>query len=433
MSALELVIWSMALGAIAAVGVARLADLLVRPSEAQVRAVAFHATVFLVVLVLSGVLGHLAQSAAERLHVLQVLAGPLGVGLANFWIRGWLSAHQRDRLMSIGLRLAALLLPLGGVGAVLLLPRELQLPAAAGLSLVGSSMTLWLTFRGWLMGDRLALVMAIGCLLTLPAIGGMYALAMNLSDIGPAWQAVFALCAALSNGLAGFVLWRRDRHEWKARRNENAELPIDPVTKLLGGKELVRKLIVAQRRRRRTRRDGAVLAILIFDLDRISAQVGSAGVHEMLITIGGRIQRQVGVVNPVGRYWERCFVTLVEAIHSPAWLRTLGLRVATSLRQPVEVAGLDGQRVKIRLDIGVGVVHLVPGPLEVEDVLHDAEQMAEAARGMRSRAAIMDPTTGKVVPVEVANLGPRRHRHGAAAHADAVPHAVPGAHRPARG
>lgn len=433
MSALELVIWSMALGAIAAVGVARLADLLVRPSEAQVRAVAFHATVFLVVLVLSGVLGHLAQSAAERLHVLQVLAGPLGVGLANFWIRGWLSAHQRDRLMSIGLRVAALLLPLGGVGAVLLLPRELQLPAAAGLSLVGSSMTLWLTFRGWLMGDRLALVMAIGCLLTLPAIGGMYALAMNLSDIGPAWQAVFALCAALSNGLAGFVLWRRDRHEWKARRNENAELPIDPVTKLLGGKELVRKLIVAQRRRRRTRRDGAVLAILIFDLDRISAQVGSAGVHEMLITIGGRIQRQVGVVNPVGRYWERCFVTLVEAIHSPAWLRTLGLRVATSLRQPVEVAGLDGQRVKIRLDIGVGVVHLVPGPLEVEDVLHDAEQMAEAARGMRSRAAIMDPTTGKVVPVEVANLGPRRHRHGAAAHADAVPHAVPGAHRPARG
>ncbi|WP_374667443.1 diguanylate cyclase domain-containing protein [Ramlibacter sp.] len=433
MSALELVIWSMALGAIATVGVARLADLLVRPSEAQVRAVAFHATVFLVVLVLSGVLGHLAQSAAERLHVLQVLAGPLGVGLANFWIRGWLSAHQRDRLMSIGLRVAALLLPLGGVGAVLLLPRELQLPAAAGLSLVGSSMTLWLTFRGWLMGDRLALVMAIGCLLTLPAIGGMYALAMNLSDIGPAWQAVFALCAALSNGLAGFVLWRRDRHEWKARRNENAELPIDPVTKLLGGKELVRKLIVAQRRRRRTRRDGAVLAILIFDLDRISAQVGSAGVHEMLITIGGRIQRQVGVVNPVGRYWERCFVTLVEAIHSPAWLRTLGLRVATSLRQPVEVAGLDGQRVKIRLDIGVGVVHLVPGPLEVEDVLHDAEQMAEAARGMRSRAAIMDPTTGKVVPVEVANLGPRRHRHGAAAHADAVPHAVPGAHRPARG
>lgn len=433
MSALELVIWSMALGAIAAVGAARLADLLARPSEAQVRAVAFHATVFLVVFILSGVLSQLSQAAAQRVHVLQVLAGPLGVGLANFWIRGWLSAHQRDRLMSIGLRVSALLLPLGGVGAALALPRELQLPVAAGLSLVGTSMTLWLTFRGWLMGDRLALAMAISCMLTLPAIGGMYALAMNVSGIGPAWQAVFALCAALSNGLAGFVLWRRDRHEWKARRNENAELPIDPVTKLLGGKELVRKLIVAQRRRRRTKRDGAVLAILIFDLDRISAQVGSAGLNEMLITIGGRIQRQVGVVNPVGRYWERCFVTLVEAIHSPAWLRTLGLRVATSLRQPVEVAGLDGQRVQLRLDIGVGVVHLVPGPLEVEDVLHDAERMAEAARGMRSRAAILDPATGEVVPVEMANLGPRRHRHGAASHVDAVPHAVPAAHRPARG
>jgi hypothetical protein len=36
---------------------------------------------------------------------------------------------------------------------------------------------------------------------------------------------------------------------------------------------------------------------------------------------------------------------------------------------------------------------------------------------MRSRAAILDPRTGEVVPVEEANLGPRRHGH--------VPHAAP--------
>jgi GGDEF domain-containing protein len=188
------------------------------------------------------------------------------------------------------------------------------------------------------------------------------------------------------------------------------------VTKLYSGIGLVRKLINAQRRRRRTRRDGAVLAILVFDVDRIAAQAGTAGVNEMFICMASRIQRQVGVINPVGRYYDRCFVSLVETIQSPAWLRTLGLRVASSLRRPIEVVTASGQRIELKADVGVGVVHLSRGPAAVEDILHDAQRMAEAARGMRSRAAILDPFSGEVVPVEQANLGPRRHGH---------PHLVP--------
>jgi hypothetical protein len=45
--------------------------------------------------------------------------------------------------------------------------------------------------------------------------------------------------------------------------------------------------------------------------------------------------------------------------------------------------------------------------------------MAETARGMRSRAAMLDPASGEVVPVEQANLGPRRHGHR-----QLVPHAL---------
>ena len=55
MNAQELAIWSMALGAIAAVALARLADLVVRPSVSQVQGVAYHTAVFLLVLILSGV------------------------------------------------------------------------------------------------------------------------------------------------------------------------------------------------------------------------------------------------------------------------------------------------------------------------------------------------------------------------------------------
>jgi GGDEF domain-containing protein len=420
MNALEVMVWSMALGAIAAIGTARLADLIARPSASQLRGVSYHVMAFVLVLVLSGVLEQALQPDPRRLHVLQVLAGPLTVGLANFWIRGWLSANQRDRLMSIGLRASALALPLAALAA-LNLRHEYQLPAGAVLSLLGASVTLWLTVRAWLMGDRLAPAMATGCLLTLPAVGCLYAVAMN-KNLAIWVQAAAALSAALSNGFIGFVLWRRDRHEWKAREVTNSVLPYDPVTKMHSSVELVRKLVHAQKRRQRTKRDGAVLAIVVFDVEQLATQVGTQGVNEMYIALAGRIQRQVGVVNPVGRYWDRCFVCVVEAIHSRAWLRTLGLRVSTSLRHPIEVAGLDGQRRQVKPDIGVGVVHLTAGRDEVEDILHDAQRMAEAARHMRSRAAILDPQTGEVVPVEKANLGPRRHAHANLAAHPAAPH-----------
>jgi hypothetical protein len=80
----NLVVWSMALGAIAAVAFARAGDLLARPGTAQLRVVAFHLSVFLLVLVESGVLRQLAHPSPERLRVLQVVAGPLCVGLSNF-------------------------------------------------------------------------------------------------------------------------------------------------------------------------------------------------------------------------------------------------------------------------------------------------------------------------------------------------------------
>ena len=48
---------------------------------------------------------------------------------------------------------------------------------------------------------------------------------------------------------------------------------------------------------------------------------------------------------------------------------------------------LDGQRMEVRADVGVGVVHLSRDHADVEDILHDAQRMAEAARGMRLNIA----------------------------------------------
>lgn len=419
MNALELTLWSMVLGTIAAVGAFRFADMLVRPSRSQLLGVVYHLVIFLFVLTLSGVLAAIWPALdPQLLHVLQVLAGPLSAGLSSFWMRDWLSASQRDRLMSSLLLGGALLFPAAGF-ASLALPQGQQLPAAATISILGASVALWLTVRAWSLGDRLALTMAAGRLLVLPAIAGLHAIAMGLPGLGIGLHATIAACSAIGNGLIGFVLWRRERHEWKALQGSGTPSQFDPVTKLHSGMGLVRKLINAQRRRRRSQRDGAVIAVMVFDVDRVASQVGTIGVNEMFIAIASRIQRQVGVVNPVGRYYDRCFISLVETIQSPDWLRTLGLRVAGSLRVPIDVHSMDGQRLSVQPDFGVGVVHLARSHAPIEDVLHDAQRMAEAARGMRSRAAIFDTATGEVIPVEQARFGPRRRGRAAQ-----VPHAV---------
>ncbi|MES2634548.1 MAG: diguanylate cyclase [Pseudomonadota bacterium] len=421
MTALELMIWSMALGSIASVALARIADLVARPGRGQLQGVAYHLVVLLAATVLSNITAHVGLTTDGRLtQALQVLVGPVCVGISNFWIRSWLKASQRDRIMSAVLRGSALLLPVGGV-ACLALPAHNQLPAAAVLSLVGAAATLWLTVRAWMLGDRLAAVMAVGCFFVLPAVAGLYTVAAEVEGMSPWLHALFALSAVLANGFIGFVLWQRNRQERQARREagNGASSQFDPVTKLHSGIGLVQKLLKAQRRRRRTKRDGAVIAIMIFDVDRITAQLGPAAVNDMYIAVASRIQRQVGVVNTVGRYYDRCFISLVETIPSPSWLRTLGLRVASSVRKPIELTGAGGERVQVRADIGVGVVHLSGGPEPVEDLLHDAQRMAEAARKVLSRAAMLDPTTGEVVAVEQANLGPRRHRH-----ARLTPHAL---------
>jgi GGDEF domain-containing protein len=218
-----------------------------------------------------------------------------------------------------------------------------------------------------------------------------------------------AACAVLANGLTGAVLWHRERHQWRTR--ETGSVPaLDPVTKLHSSAALVHRMVESQKRRRRTRRQGAVLAITVFDAERIAVQVGNAGLNEVWMTLAARIQRQVGVVNPVGRYWDRCFVALVETIPAPASLRSLGLRVAASLRQPVEVTGREGDPVLVRVDAAVGVVHLVSGRSEVEDVLDAAQRLAEAARAMASRTAMTDPLSGAPMAIEAVQLA-ARHPH----------------------
>jgi GGDEF domain-containing protein len=399
----DMMLWSAAAGALGLVLLLALADVIYSRNRAASQTLAYLALCWAVVMLLSGLPAALWPDAREWLATAQILAGPLCAAMGSFGASKWLSAHQRDRLMKSSLLAMTLLCLAGGPLCLLLLAPEWRLPVSGALAIANLSVVLWLSVRATQLGDRLAWGLALGCLLTLPAQIGLYGMALNPTRPPLLLQAGVALAALLSVVVTASMLWLRNHQTRQMMQGEVSRR--DPITQLYDGVAMVQKIIRAQRRRLRTRRDGALMAVLLFEPERLLPQIGQAGLNDIYIQLARRMQRHTGTVNPAGRYYDRCFVVLLETMHSPRWIRTLGLRVASSLRRPMEVPSLDGRRLRITPDIAVGIVHLSTADKDVDQLLHEAQSVAEAARAMRSRAALLDLESHTAVPVEHAELG----------------------------
>jgi GGDEF domain-containing protein len=402
LSSAELMLWSAGAGAIGLVVLLALADTLYSRTRAALQTLTYLALCWLVVMLLCGLPAAIWPGLKEPLGVAQILSGPLCAAMGSFGASQWLSAHQRDRLMKVSLLTITLFCLIGGPLCLLLAPAW-RLPASGALAIANLSVVLWLSVRATQLGDKLAWGLALGCLLTLPAQIGLYGLALNTSRPSAAWQAAVVMAALLSLVITTAMLWLRNRQTRQLAQGDVSRR--DPITQLYSSVVMVQKIIRAQHRRQRTRRDGALMAVMVFEPERLLPQVGQSGLNDLYIQLARRMQRHTGAVNPAGRYYDRCFVVLLETMHSPRWIRTLGLRVASSLRRPMEVPSLSGRRIRITPDIAIGIVHLSAADKDVDQLLHEAQAVAEAARAMRSRAAMLDPETHAAVPVEHAELG----------------------------
>jgi GGDEF domain-containing protein len=334
LSSAELMLWSAGAGAIGLVVLLALADTLYSRTRAALQTLTYLALCWLVVMLLCGLPAAIWPGLKEPLGVAQILSGPLCAAMGSFGASQWLSAHQRDRLMKVSLLTITLFCLIGGPLCLLLAPAW-RLPASGALAIANLSVVLWLSVRATQLGDKLAWGLALGCLLTLPAQIGLYGLALNTSRPSAAWQAAVVMAALLSLVITTAMLWLRNRQTRQLAQGDVSRR--DPITQLYSSVVMVQKIIRAQHRRQRTRRDGALMAVMVFEPERLLPQVGQSGLNDLYIQLARRMQRHTGAVNPAGRYYDRCFVVLLETMHSPRWIRTLGLRVASSLRRPMEV------------------------------------------------------------------------------------------------
>jgi GGDEF domain-containing protein len=402
LSSAEMMLWSAGAGAIGLVVLLALADTLYSRTRAASQTLAYLALCWGVVMLLCGLPAAIWPGLKGPLGIAQILAGPLCAAMGSYGASEWLSAHQRDRLMKVSLLTITLLCLVGGPLCLLLAP-PWRLPVSGALAIANLSVVLWLSVRATQLGDKLAWGLAAGCLFTLPAQIGLYSLALNVSRPSLALQGAVAMGTLISLVITAAMLWLRNRQTRQMMQGDVSRR--DPITQLYNGVVMVQKIIRAQRRRQRTRRDGALMAVMVFEPERLLPQIGQAGLNDLYIQLSRRMQRHTGAVNPAGRYYDRCFVVLLETMHSPRWIRTLGLRVASSLRRPMDISSLSGLRIRITPDIAVGIVHLSAADKDVDQLLHEAQTVAEAARNMRSRAALLDPESHTAVPVEHAELG----------------------------
>lgn len=403
----EIIIWSAAAGSMGLVVLLAAAEAAYSRSRASLQSLVYLGLYWLFFTLLSGLpAAMLPPAAAPWVHVAQVLIGPLRSGMGFYGGRHWLASSSRDRLTDISFR-GTTWLCLAGGPLCLLLPPALQLPASGALTVVSVCVMLWLTVRAAQHGDRMAWGLATASVLTLPLQLGLYGLALGFGPLSTPVQAGVALLGLLSMTLIAGLLWLRNHHSRQISHHTRSRR--DPVTQLHSSVVMVKKIIRAQRRQARTQRDGALMAVQVFEPERLLAQIGHHGLNDIYNQLAKRMQRHTGVVNPAGRYYDRCFVVLIETLHSPRWIRTLGLRVASSLRKPLEVTSLSGERVKVSADIGVGLVHLAGATKDVAQLLHEVQGVATAARAMHSRAALLDEISRQAVPVENAELGASWH------------------------
>ncbi len=141
-------------------------------------------------------------------------------------------------------------------------------------------------------------------------------------------------------------------------------------------------LVLTERALHRAARQGSRVGLLFLDLDHFKAvndSFGHAAGDELLRTAAARMHATVRGGDVVCRLGGDEFVVLVEGVEDEKGLVDLGERLITALSAPVALAGLP-QAQHVRVGASVGVAVSVPGTLDAERLVRDADAAAYRAK-----------------------------------------------------
>ncbi len=371
----------------------------------------------------SGLLAQFVPAISKSWHSYLLMAsGPLSATVSAIGLRRFLRAAQRDALIDYGGWVIAALAAVQLVG-LLWSDRRQALEIVALCLVVCSLGGFWLALRAWLLGDRHALSMAIACIAMVFGVMGLYAHALEMLRTDVRLQAFTALAASMFVVISCHTLKRRYSEFLRMRRALSMDRDKDLLTQLWTGAALVRQVDEAVARARRNRKEMAVICVEVTNTAQLLQEFGNHGLEQVVYGVAARVRQAAGSTATVGRYSDTCFVVVMDSIKQAGVLRTLGLRLAASVRRPFILNPYSTSPRDFRADVGVGVARIAPGRETrkrekqittqmggfdsfslAQDVLHEAAELSIQARSFNSRTAIIDSYSRKAVALEDAQF-----------------------------
>ncbi len=338
-------------------------------------------------LTLNGLLRVIAQDIApEDFRVLRVMAGPSCVALSAISMRDWLGVSQRNRVINLSVMGITPACIFASVGC-LWLPEPYPLAVAGVVAILGIVAIGWLCLWAALLGDRLAWLAGLGTFVFALIVAGQYGLVLGYLQ-GLEIHALVASTSAAAALAVSIPLWMRSYKESETGRNRHLSSR-DPMTGLDNGMAIIKKIIAAQKRLQLRGAQGEVLAVMVSDFESLVRHIGLAGAQELLIRLGFRVSREIGLINPVGRYYDRCYIVLLETAASPANTDRLITSLTEKLSQPMDIMGFHGEAHTIVLNVSVGRASLTHQE-DVSNVLDRAQRSAlEAAKARNPNSDVI--------------------------------------------
>jgi GGDEF domain-containing protein len=392
---IEVSIWAGMAGALALLLVAALADLVRTGRIAAWRALAFLLLTGTSALLMTGFPEHvLGLQQTRSLLPAKASLGPLSGALALSYLGMWLGIVVEDKLIRYTVAGGSLFLVFTSAGLALwayldpdLSPNDV-LAVSAMVTFTSVVFAVVVAVRGAVLGDPLARAMAFACICLAGMVAGLYAKGMQVSGFGP-WAWLFtALCTVGYFLIVIALTIQRNQAMARLRRLARGVQASDAVTGLPTGVDLMTQVDDALWRSERVKREAAVIAVWVSNLYELSGVAGQQVDQEIRSSLTARLRRAVGFRNVVGLYHPRCFIVVVSAVQDARVVRRVAERLRAYLLEPMLVGALTQDGYTYRPEMGIGIVR-VEGTHEQPSVaMDDAEQLAQAARGVEGGIAI---------------------------------------------
>lgn len=418
MSSLHIALWSCVIGVYLTCLALSVTHSVLARNRAGWQAAGFVTGAALFVASVTGLLHALAPQAwTPVLDKLRIVSGPLSAASGAFLLAEFLRARRRDALVQRGL-MAVAWASLAFVVCGFMADTTLALNIVAVGVIASALCTTGLVVRAAMLGDQMAWWMALATVAMVWAVLGMYSLA--LGTVSASWSWAIALCVVFYWMGSTLIVRQRNMQYLRMRRALEHDPNKDLLTQLITGHALVSLVSTCIRRAKRSRKEMAVICVEIYNTPSLQKEFGAHALEEVIYTLAARLNKTAGAVVPVGRLTDTSFLVILGSLKQTSQLRTMGLRLATNARRPYVLHPFSANTRDFRADIGVGIARVSAASSGVQhdqtsfgnshtsgstdEALHDAAELAQWARTVASRCAIVDGITRRPVAVEEANL-----------------------------